>query len=96
MTEEAAMTDGELAALLVETGHRHHQAYLEADGVDPEWASWYAGYLQAHLWDRLGALLSRSEITYLLIRGDREVRESDDPSQWPSIYAGLLREAASR
>ena len=89
------MTDDELEALLVDTGSKHHQAYLESDGADPEWAAWYAGYLQAHLWDRLGSLLSRSEITYLLIRGDREARESGDPSQWAAIYARLLREAAA-
>ena len=89
------MTDDELAALLVETGHKHHEAYQESDGADPEWASWYAGYLQAHVWDRLGRLLSRSELTYLLIRGDREARESEDPSQWAVIYARLLRSAAA-
>ena len=89
------MSSDELEALLVETGQRHHEAYIEGDGADPEWASWYAGYLQSHLWDRLGRLLSRSEITYLLIRGDREARESGDPSSWAPIYARLLRDAAS-
>ena len=89
------MTDDELEALLVETGQRHHQAYIEADGADPEWASWYAAYLQAHLWDRLGRLLPRSEITYLLIRGDLEARERGEPANWASIDARLLRDAAS-
>ena len=35
-----------LAELIVQTGHHHHQAYLSSDGVDPEWAAWYAGYLK--------------------------------------------------
>jgi NAD(P)H-hydrate epimerase len=47
------VTDEELTALLIETGQRHHRAYQESDGADPEWALWYAGYLQAHLWDQL-------------------------------------------
>ena len=89
------MTDEELAALLVETGRKHHEAYIESDGADPEWASWYAGYLQGHLWDRLGKLLSRSEITYLLIRGDRDSPQSEDSSQWSAVYARLLRDAAA-
>lgn len=89
------MTDEELEALLVETGHRHHEAYRESDGVDPEWAQWYASYLQARVWDGLGRIFTRSELTHLLIRGNREAQESDDPSQWPAIYTRLLRELAA-
>ena len=89
------MTDEELEALLVETGHKHHEAYRDSDGVDPEWAQWYAAYLQARIWDSVGRLLSRSELTYLLIRGDREAKSSDDPSQWTVIYSRLLREASA-
>jgi NAD(P)H-hydrate epimerase len=83
------MTDEELAALLVETGDKHHQAYSASDGVDPEWALWYAGYLQARIWDGLGALLPRSVIVYAMIGGDREASGSDDPSNWPVVYARL-------
>ena len=90
------MSDEELVSLLMETGERHHQAYIDGDGADPEWASWYAAYLQAHVWDRLGRLLSRSEIAHLLVRGDHEVREGGDPASWATVYARLLREAASR
>lgn len=89
------MTDEELMALFVETGHKHHAAYIESDGADAEWALWYAGYLQTKLWDGLGRLLSRSEIVYLLIAGDREAQASEDPSAWPAVYARLFREAAS-
>ena len=90
------MTDEELVGALLETGRRHHQAYIEGDGADPEWASWYAAYLQAQVWDRLGRLLSRGEIAYLLIHGDREAREGGDPSSWAIVAARLLREAASQ
>ena len=89
------MTDDELTALLLETGHRHHEAFLVSDGADPEWASWYAAYLQVRLWDALGRVLSRSEIVYVLIRGDLEARASDDPSDWPSVDARLLRDLAN-
>ena len=89
------MTDEELAALLTETGHKHHQAYIGSDGFDPEWASWYAGYLQTKLWDGLGELLPRSVIVYAMIRGDREAGDSDDPSEWPGVYARLLQQLAA-
>lgn len=34
-----------LADLLVETGHAHHQAFIETNGADLNWALWYADYL---------------------------------------------------
>jgi len=34
-------------------------------------------------------------IVYGLIRGDREAQASDDPSNWPTIYARLLKELAT-
>ena len=47
------ISEKELAALFMETGKHHHEAYETSDGVDPEWALFYAGYLQTRLWDRL-------------------------------------------
>ena len=35
------------------------------------------------------------EIVYVLMSGDRQAQASDDPSQWPTIYAHLLREQAA-
>lgn len=86
------MTNEELKALLLETGHKHHEAYAESDGADPDWALWYASFLQARIWDGLGKLLSRSDLVYLLKLGDREARASDDPTQWPAIYVRVFRE----
>lgn len=91
----ADMTNDELAELMIETGHHHHTAYIDSDGVDPEWALFYAGYIQAKLWDRLGRVFSRSELVYLLVASDLEVREGEDPSAWPQIYARRIREHAS-
>ena len=89
------MTEEELAALLTETGHKHHEAYLISDGADPEWALWYASYLQTRIWDDLGEVLPRSVIVYAMIQGDRDAQASDDPSNWPTIYARRLKELAA-
>jgi len=86
------MSGQEVARLLVETGHAHHAAYAASDGVDPEWATWYAPYLQAHLEDRLGRKVTRSELTYLLIKSEREHDAADDDSAWPDYYAGVILE----
>jgi hypothetical protein len=56
---------------------------------------WYAGYLQARVWDGLGKLLPRSVIVYTMIRDDREARASHDPSNWPVVHTRLLKEFAT-
>ena len=82
-----------LADLLEETGRRHHAAFKDADGVDPEWALWYAGYVQAHLWDEAGSVPSRSELVYLLIGAERAYVTSGNEVAWPRFYARRLLEA---
>jgi len=76
-----------LASLLEQAGQRHHAAYLEADGVDPEWALWYAGYLQAHLWDDAGSVPTRSRLVYLLIDAERTHAAAGSTDAWPRFYA---------
>ena len=84
------ISEAELAELLVSTGHAHHAAYADADGVDPEWASWYAPRLQTLIGDRLGRKVTRSELTYLLVRAEREHSASDGEVAWPVLYAQLI------
>ena len=31
------ITEEQLADLLTETGQHHHRAFIDSDGVDPEW-----------------------------------------------------------
>ena len=88
----AMITMTELAGLLRETGQAHHAAYRGSDGFDPEWASWYAPYLQARLGDGLGRAVTRSELTYLLIKAEREQAAADEASPWPEFYARVLLE----
>ncbi len=83
----------DLAALLLEAGRAHHDAYRETDGVDPEWALWYSGYLQAHLGQRLGRSITRSELTYLLIHGERSRGAAASDAPWNEYYALLILES---
>ena len=48
----------ELADILREAGAAHHQAFIEVDGADPEWAPWYAGHIQERLNEALGRTLT--------------------------------------
>ena len=82
----------ELADLLRRAGHAHHRTYLATDGGDPDWAIWYAGYLQAHLGDRLGEVLSRSECVYRLLKAEKAHAATGNGTPWPEFYAPILVE----
>lgn len=88
-------TAAELAELLVDIGHRHHHAYLESDGVDPEWALWYAAHLQTRIWDRLGAVPSRSRLVHLLLDAEEQHAASGEGRPWPDFYADVLLQRLS-
>lgn len=84
---------GGLAALLEETGARHHRAYAESDGVDPEWPLWYAADLQARVWDAGGRLPTRSELVHLLVAAERAHRASGSAEPWSMAYARTILDA---
>lgn len=84
------MSKAELAQLLIEAGAAHHKAYIGSDGFDPEWAAWYAPFLQARIGDGLGRAVTRSELTYLLISAERQQADQGDTSPWPEFYAGVI------
>lgn len=87
---ESKMTTGELAELIMQTGHHHHLAYAESDGVDPEWPLWYAGFLQARMWDSAGVLPSRSKLVQLLLNAEAEYLASGSDEPWPPLYAAHI------
>jgi NAD(P)H-hydrate epimerase len=88
----ATITESELAALLRQTSERHHAAFSDSDGADPEWALWYADYVQAHLWDLAGRLPSRSELVYLLVGAERAHAASGTDEAWADTYARFILE----
>lgn len=78
----------DVAKLLSGAAEAHHEAFNDSDGVDPEWAAWYAGYIQAPLRERTGRWISRSDLTYLLVRATREHGSGD--GAWTEAYARLI------
>ena len=78
----------EMTELLMKTGHAHHNAYLETDGVDPEWPLWYSKQLKESLPTLLGTKLTRSRIIYELIRLEDTADISEE--HWTKVYAEQL------
>jgi NAD(P)H-hydrate epimerase len=82
----------ELEQLFVETGHAHHQAFIETNGADPDWPIWYADYLKERLSTLLGATFTRSELVYLLVMADKERGLNAPGAKWPRYYAKFFIE----
>jgi hypothetical protein len=78
--------------LLHEAGETHHQVFRIVDGADDDWASWYSEWLitLSELPDVLGSRPVRSELTYLLVRLDKEFTATGPQEPWEDHYAREL------
>ena len=83
-----------ISELLQEAAETHHIVYRITDGTDDDWASWYSDWLSrlSELPTLLGRQVVRSELTYLLVRLDKEHREADSAERWQDFYARELLE----
>ena len=81
-----------VAELLHEAAETHHQVFRITDGADEDWASWYAQWLVtlSELPELLGGTVVRSELTYLLVRLDKEYTERRADEPWEDYYAREL------
>lgn len=86
MTEQS----GRIAELLMQTGHAHHQAFIEVNGEDPEWAKWYADYLYERLPSILGTVFTREQLTEILVALDQKQKSEAPDAKWPAYYADEL------
>ena len=80
----------EVAALFREAGQAHHDAYREVDGADPDWPLWYADFLHDRLAAALNAGFTKSELVYLLVTLDRDIKANAPGADWAAYYARWL------
>ena len=85
MTDQTKLE--QLSKLFHQTGDAHHQAFVDTDGEDPEWAIWYAEYLHERLTPYLAAPITRSRLVFCLIGADDEHRATESEVPWPEYYA---------
>ena len=91
-------TQAQIAELLHEAGETHHQVYRITDGVDSDWASWYADWLisLSELPAVLGVKPIRSELVYLLVRLDKDYVAQSPAEPWEPFYASRVVEHFTR
>jgi hypothetical protein len=76
--------------LFAEIGPKHHQAFIEVDGNDPEWPLWYAQELKQPLSEALGIELTAAELVHLLLSCE-DIRQQRAPdAAWPDYYASYF------
>ncbi len=76
-----------IETLLREAGQAHHEAFLDADGADPEWPIWYAEYLHPRLAPVMGAPVSRSRLVQVLLTLEDARARLAPGAEWPRYYA---------
>ena len=81
-----------IAELLHEAAETHHTVYRITDGDDPDWASWYAGWLLdlSELPGVLGSRPVRSHLVHALVELDRGYRAGGSTERWEDWYAERL------
>ncbi len=87
-----------IAALLQEVAETHHRVFRITDGVDDDWASWYADWLLdlSELPDVLGARPIRSHLVHALVQLDRDYTRDTPDEGWPDYYAARLAALVAR
>ena len=87
MTDETA-----IAQLLQDVAETHHVVYRITDGVDDDWASWYADWLLdlSELPDLIGIRPVRSHLVSALVQLDRDYTRDAPEDPWPQYYAQRL------
>ncbi|MBS3784449.1 MAG: hypothetical protein KGY78_08390 [Anaerolineae bacterium] len=77
----------ELEELFEELGEKHHEAFRDTDGVDPEWPLWYAHWLMDKLPALLDAEWTKSELVYLMVHLSKKQPQEAPDMPWTRYYA---------
>lgn len=85
--DDVAELTAELETLFRELGEKHHEAFRDTDGVDPEWPLWYADWLMDRLPALLDAELTKSELVYLMVHLSRKQPQEGPDMPWTRYYA---------
>ena len=78
-----------ISELLHEAGETHHTVFRITDGADDDWASWYSQWLTtlSELPSLLGKPPVRSELTYVLVKLDKDFTSQSRDERWEDFYA---------
>ncbi len=94
MTPESVIdeeTRGRIVELLAQTRSAHQAIEaIRLKHADPNWATWYAGFLLERGFERIWPNLTESELAGLFQQIDREYQASGAAESWPDYTAARL------
>jgi len=82
----------QLTDLLRFTAKNHHQAFIETDGEDADWAIWYADNMHNRITKQFEFNVTKAELVECLLKADIEHGARAPDSDWPDFYAAMLLE----
>jgi hypothetical protein len=82
----------DLRRTLGDTARAHHAA---TGGPNPQWARWYAEYLEERIGPVFDSTPSVDTLTDWLTRADVRYRTEEPEESWPSAYATWFLEWAA-
>lgn len=82
----------QISQILHDASETHHTVFKIVDGNDLDWASWYSEWLinLSKLPELLGVKPIRSELTYILVKLDRDFSQEKPNQKWEDYYAQKL------
>ena len=82
----------QVSHLLREAGDVHHRVFRIVDGIDEDWASWYADWLidLSELPGLLAVTPVRSELVWLLVDLDKRYAAESPAEDWEPYYAARI------
>jgi NAD(P)H-hydrate epimerase len=82
----------QVAELLHQAGEIHHAVFVDTEGADDDWASFYSDWLLAHspLPELLGRAPVRSHLTRDLVVYDEQYTAEHPVEAWHRWYASKL------
>jgi hypothetical protein len=81
-----------ISGLLHEASETHHTVFRIVDGDDPDWASWYSDWLLnlSELPSTVERRPVRSELTYMLVKLDKDYTAAHPSQSWEDYYSERL------
>jgi hypothetical protein len=82
----------QIAGFLDQVSEIHHAVFVDTDGTDEDWASFYSDWLLAHssLPELLGRTPVRSHLVRDLVVSDEQYTAENPAEPWPQWYARRL------
>ena len=89
-----SIDEKKIIKILMFASETHHTVYKKVQGVDSNWAAWYANWLLelSDLPELIECKPVESDLVYLLVKLDKEFTAQERGEEWQEYYATQIAE----